>query len=329
MTYYLGIDIGGTNLNVGMIAADGQCLASDHQPLKGDKSADAVIAQLADMVRILQSQLKGNLIAAGCGIPGIVDASTGIVFKSPNFPKWCNEPMQEKLATALSIPVVLDNDANMFARGEQIFGAARGCNNMLFLTIGTGIGGGLILNGNIFHGDKGFAGEVGHVTVYPEGVPCECGNRGCWEQYAASRGFMHLVDKKNNDVKQRILLSLGVDSTDLITPKYLGDMAKNGNSDALELWKELGEHLGIGIANLVNILGVYRIVIGGGITMAWDYFIDTTLTCIALRTYKENMNYLTLEKAMLGDNTGILGAAAEAMHVYLKPRFCKRLAKRI
>jgi len=307
--YAIGVDLGGTNLRVGVIRDDGHVEADAAVPVGTEKSADRIASLIGEHVALMQNQTSLPLTGCGCGIPGIVDSDRGIVFNSPNFPDWQDVPILKLLEKSITLPLLIDNDANMFALAELLFGAGKGRHNLIMLTLGSGIGGGIVIDGKVFHGDRGFAGEVGHIVVEPDGVPCGCKSHGCWEQYAAGRAFTHLVHRLPKHEREAVLAEVYGDANQL-SPELIASLAGRGNTIAKELWRSYGRYLGIGIASLINVLGITTIVIGGGIARSWDYFIDACRAEIMSRTYHKNVVQLKLLPASLGENTGIVGAAS-------------------
>ncbi|MFH0800698.1 MAG: ROK family protein [Pseudomonadota bacterium] len=310
--FAIGIDLGGTNLKVGVVDSSGRVAVSRSVPVGQDRSARGIVAQIIEEAARLRREAPGPVIALGCGVPGIVDFEKGIVYSSPNLPEWGDVPVRELLLKGTGLPVALDNDANMYALGECRFGAGRGHRNMVLLTLGTGIGGGIVLNGEVFHGDDGFAGEVGHLVVEPEGISCGCGGRGCWERYAASRGFQVHAERLEKKEREALLAAAGTDLAGL-TPELMAKLAGSGNKIAIELWGTLGRYLGIGIATLLNILGVYTFVVGGGIARSMDLFAGSAKREALAHTYPRHEASLSIIRAALGDNAGIVGAATEAL----------------
>ncbi len=304
----IGVDVGGTNIRAGLVGSDGAVLKLVTVPVT-NRSAEAVVEAICGHVESLAKHASQPLAGCGCGIPGIVNSEEGIVYSSPNYPDWRDVPILKMLRSKIALPLSIDNDANMFAFAELLFGAGKGRRNMVALTLGSGIGGGIIIDGKLFRGDRGFAGEVGHITVEPDGVACACGNRGCWEQYAASRAFTHFVHRLPLREKEGILALASGDAAAL-TPEFVAELAGSQNATAKDLWRFFGRYLGIGIASLVNVLGITTIVIGGGIARSWNLFIDAAKAEVEGRTYARNAKHLKLLKASLGDNTSVVGAAS-------------------
>lgn len=311
-SYAIGVDLGGTNLRVGVVRSDGKVEAQAEIPIGQDKSPKRIVNLIGEHVSVMQKKASFPIVGCGCGIPGIVNSGDGVVYSSPNFPEWKNVEILKLLKKEIGSPVIIDNDANMFALAELLYGAGKGHKNLIMLTLGSGIGGGIVIDGKIFHGDMGFAGEVGHIVVEPDGVPCGCGSIGCWEQYAASKAFIHIIrrlPKKEEDG----LLAIVDGDLERLTPEFVADLAQSGNQSARELWKIFGRYVGIGIASIINTLGITTIVMGGGIARSWDLFIDSTRAEIVSRTYKKNTEHLKLLKTSLGEFTGIVGAASAAL----------------
>jgi len=219
------------------------------------------------------------------------------------------------ISERVGLPVVIDNDANFYALGECWVGAGREYRNMILLTLGTGIGGGIIIADTIFHGDVGFAGEVGHMTIEMSGEECDLGWKGDWENYAASRAFSTLVKLLGDGERNSFLKVNSLDPKNL-TPELMAKLAGDGDETALKLWGMFGESLGTGIASLINILGITTFVIGGGIAESWELFIQGTRKGIADHTYQENIDRLILERAELKDSAGIIGSAYGAFTAF-------------
>lgn len=304
----IGIDLGATNLKAGLVTRAGKIVASEVVALGKNKSPAAIANLIARQVRAFQRDEARSIVAVGVGVPGIVDFERGIVHSSPNLPAWKNVPVRALFSKKIGLPTVVDNDANMHAVGEHRFGAGRGRRNMVLLTLGTGIGGGLILNGEIFHGDEGLAGEVGHIIIEPNGAKCGCGRRGCWERYAASHAFEELIGLLPEHERQALAkMALG------LKPDYISILASGGNKAALKLWKYFGRYLGAGISILLNTLGVETFVVGGGISKSFELFGHEAKKSALSHTYKYHSRRLVIRRAVLGNKAGIVGAAIEAL----------------
>ena len=285
----IGIDLGGTNCRVGIVSDDGKILRQKIVPVGNNRGSQSIIKLLVNNINNSPNPpLK--ILGIGVGAPGIADFERGTIIRSPHYPGWHNFKLRDELSLACGLPVVLDNDANVIAAGELWRGAGRGIKNFIMITLGTGIGGGIVICGDVFHGDDGFAGEIGHMVQQFDGIKCDCGGKGCWETVVSIEGLKRCSGGK-------------------FGPKALSERALKGDDFAKGVWKEFGAHLGAGIASLVNITGIHTVIIGGGISNAWRFFISEAKKEIGRRTYKETAKRIVLKQATLGDSAGILGAA--------------------
>ncbi len=292
----IGIDLGGTNCRFGVVSKSGEILKQEMLPVSSDRSHKGIVEFLSSNCKRLSSGAK--LLGVGVGAPGIVDFEKGAILRSPHYPEWLGFSLRDELQKKCGCKVVLDNDANMIASGEAWKGAGRGLKNFIMLTIGTGIGGGIVIDGKIFRGDHGFAGEIGHQIIQFDGVPCDCGGKGCFETIVSIGGLQDMIAGSKYAG---------------ITAKELYDLAAKGDSFALSTWKKFGSYLGAGIASVVNVLGIHTVIIGGGISNAWDLFIDEAKKEIGQRTYAETAERIVLKKAELGESAGILGSVSQVL----------------
>lgn len=240
MKYAIGVDVGGHNIEAGLVDRKGNVISKMTAKVAGDRSRSAVIGHIVELATQLMAESPQKPIGIGCGVPGIINSSTGVVLKSPNFPEWCNFPVMATISEQVGLPTVIDNDANFYALGECKIGAGKGYRNMILLTLGTGIGGGIIINGRIFHGDVGFAGEVGHMILEMSGEKCDVGWKGDWENYAASRGFSTLFKRLSDTERKEFLKASGTEESN-ITPEIMATLAESGDETALKLWKMFAE----------------------------------------------------------------------------------------
>jgi glucokinase len=302
--YVIGLDLGGTNIRAAAVAGEGEILHRIKIPTEVVMGRERVIENILRVINTIKSGLKGiKLSSIGMGIPGIIFFDKGIVAKSPNFPDWIDFNLRERLSKNLALPFYIDNDANLAAVGEGWFGAGKEFNSFCMLTLGTGVGGGIVLNKEIWRGEYGMAGELGHITIYPDGHPCNCGNRGCLEQYASATGIVRMAMEKSEIQNPK----------SEITADKIYQLAKKGDRDSIEIFQRMGRILGIGIADIVNILNIELFVLGGGVADAWNFFIQSTLDEVKKRTYRITGERVKVVKAELGDDAGILGAAYMAM----------------
>ncbi len=303
----IGVDLGGTNLRTALLSPDGTILDKHKEATRASDGWKKVVARLIDSIKQQQetAEKKGlKVVAVGVGAPGVIQSGRGIVVKSPNFPDWNNLPLKDELEKALDLPVYIENDANAAALGEQWRGAGNGIGSMILLTLGTGVGGGIVLNNQIWQGADGMAGELGHMTVFPDGRLCGCGNTGCLEMYASARGIVQSYRER----KAHASVSSGE-----ITSEHVYEAARKGEADALAVMQGMGSILGIGIANLINIFNPEMIVIGGGVKDAWPLFIDATRAEIRKRAFEVPAARTEIVPSKLGDDAGMIGAAAVAL----------------
>jgi glucokinase len=325
--FSIGVDLGGTNLRIGAVTPDGRLLEKISVSTKISLGADHVVNEMCDAIQRLSSQYKksGKLLGAGIGIPGMVDLETGTVATSANLPGWSEYPVRQEIERRLGARIILENDANVHALGEKWLGAARDVDNMAMLTLGTGIGGCIILDGKIFHGLTGMAGEFGHVTIEPEGVPCGCGNRGCAERYASASAVMRMAQEMIASGEAPELAKAAASNPEFSAKSVYG-LAVQGDPAARKIYHRFGRALGILMADIVNVLNLEMYVIGGGVASAWDAFAPTMFqemrerSPIYLATDPENVRNksanpthkprLTIvTRAILGSDAGLYGGA--------------------
>jgi glucokinase len=304
----IGVDLGGTNLRSALLSVEGEILEKCKETTQASEGWKKVVARVVDTImrqREIASQRGLRVTAVGVGAPGVIRMDAGIVVKSPNFPDWNNVPLRDELEQALQLPVVIENDANAAALGEQWRGAGRGINSMILLTLGTGVGGGVVLANKIWQGADGMAGEVGHMTLVPDGRQCGCGNTGCLEMYASSRGIVQSYREASGMTEYS--------PSSEITSAQIYQAARSGEAIARKVIKDMGSMLGIGIANLINIFNPHMIVIGGGVKEAWDIFIGATNEEIMRRAFQVPAERTEIVPSVLGDDAGMIGAAAGAL----------------
>jgi glucokinase len=295
-------DVGGTNLRVAAVAGDGTILhrLSVDTPQTGDASdiEHAIVAAARSCI----GAVSGNCRPKGFGLAlaALVNYRESLILSSPNLPELNSHPLAANISRQLGINVVLENDATAAAIGEHWLGASANAEHSIFITLGTGVGGGLILNGDVFRGADGTAGEVGHICVEPDGIQCGCGSHGCLEQYASATAIIRMA-KERGLVLDAPVTSVGVYAS-----------AKSDDTTAIGIFKDMGRYLGLGLASLVNVLNPELIVVGGGVARGWDLFIHSVNAEIAARAFEHPGRRVRLIQASLGDSAGILGAARVA-----------------
>lgn len=316
--YVVAVDLGGTNLRLALVDQTGDILTRHAEPTKVHQGLEVLLEQLADRCVALARQAgmpPAQIVAVGFGIPGLVEPAAGRVVKAPNIPILDGVSLGSRLQARLPWPVVLDNDANLFALGEATSGAGRGEANLLGITLGTGVGGGLILAGQLWHGANGTAAEIGHMTVEPAGDPCNCGNVGCLETLASATWTVKWCRDRLQAGEASVLRPLWQQSPQDLTARRIAEAARAGDALAQRALDRVGRALGIAIANVVHLLGVPTVILGGKFAGAWDGFFPALDRELRHRLTFFPRTALQVRPAILGDNAGLLGAARLAWEV--------------
>jgi glucokinase len=311
--YVVGIDVGGTNVVVGTVAEDGsEVLGLVSEPTLSEQGADAVVDRIVRLTRASMAEAGKKIAGIGIGSPGPLNTETGVVLLTPNL-GWTNMPLRDRLGTALGLPATLDNDANCAIFGEWWRGAAQGASYVVGLTIGTGIGGGIVLDGQIYHGASDIAGEIGHTTIDLTGRRCKCGNYGCLEAYAsgpaiAARAVEGIASGVETSLPQYVKGDLA-----RITAQVVYEAAHDGDAFALETVRETAKLLGAGVANLINIFNPEVVVICGGVTLAGDKLFTPLAGEVKRRAFKPAWEACRIVPGALTGTAGVYGAAAVFM----------------
>jgi glucokinase len=269
----IGVDLGGTNLRIAAVDEHGRLTEKVTLGTKVSLGREPVINDMCDAIQRLTEKFKNSspLLGIGIGVPGIIDMQTGMVRESPNLPGWVDAPVRAEIEQRLKTKVILENDANAAAMGEKWLGAAKDFEDMAMLTLGTGVGGGLVLGGKIWHGMSGMAGEFGHTTVEPEGHVCGCGNRGCVEQYASATAIVRMA-RETIAADPNSALARAADADAEFSAKSIYNLAIQGDEDARRIFRRVGRALGLALSAMVNGLNLPIYVIGGGVSSAWEAF---------------------------------------------------------
>ena len=271
--FAIGVDLGGTNLRIAAVDEEGTLVEKVTLGTKVSLGRDHVIDDMCEAIQHVLEKYRNSskLLGIGIGVPGIIDMQSGLLRESPNLPGWADYPVRAEIEQRLKTVVILENDANVAALGEKWLGAAKDFDHMAMLTLGTGVGGGLVLHGSIWHGMNGMAGEFGHTTVEPEGHPCGCGNRGCLEQYASATAVVRMAREAiaQNAASE---LARAAHSDPEFSAKSLYNLAIQGDEDARKIFRRVGSALGIVLSAMVNSLNLPIYVIGGGVSSAWEAF---------------------------------------------------------
>ena len=315
--YLLGVDLGGTNIVVGAASEDGRRqFAIQTEPTRAAEGADAVVERMIRMCETVMAQTvaetgakRDDFVGVGIGAPGPLDRERGLVIVTPNL-GWRNFPLRDRMSEGLGLPAALDNDANCATFGEWWQGAAQGGRNVVGLTIGTGIGGGLILNGQLYHGASDVAGEIGHTTIDSTGRLCGCGNYGCLEAYASGPAIAQRARELLAGDEPSSLSSKVDGQLERLTARIVYDAAKEGDFLARLVVRDTARFLGAGVANLLNIFNPDVVVLAGGVTMAGDTLFAPLRAEVRRRAFRPAVEACRIVPGTLGDAAGVLGAIA-------------------
>ena len=313
--YLVGVDLGGTNIVAGALAEDGSdVLALRSEPTRADQGAEAVIDRIVRMIDTVIAETiaqagarRDDMIGVGVGAPGPLDRERGIVVTTPNL-GWTNFPLRDVIAERSRLPVRIDNDANCATLGEWWLGAARGATNVIGMTIGTGIGGGVILGGRLYHGSSDVAGEIGHATIDITGRRCKCGNYGCLEAYASGPSIADRAREALSGDDCLMVKMAGGDAS-RITAATVYEAAKRGDDVALDVVRETSRFLGAGVANLLNIFNPDVVVICGGVTQAGETLFAPLRREVRKRAFKPAVDACRIVPGTLAA-AGVVGAVA-------------------
>jgi len=303
---FIGLDIGGTNIRGGVVDLKGKILHQKEESIE-KASTEALFGQLSRIVKELSLLEPANTIkGVGFAFPGFIDHSTTVVEKSPNLSLIDGVNLSQSLKGKVAYPFFVENDANAAALGEKICGAGRRSKNLVFLTIGTGLGSGVILNNRIWHGAKGYGGELGHITIEPEGRRCNCGNRGCLETLVSATAIVERALHHSRAYPSSTLSS--VDEKELTSERVYQEAVQG---DPLARWvlKETGTYLGVAIANIINFLNIELVVLGGQVMKAGDYILLPAKKEAERRAIKGSFASAEIKLSTLGGDAGIIGAA--------------------
>ena len=298
------VDLGGTHLRIGLVDDAGKIHNQLKRQTPKDESPYALVEALADVADGWLRDDRGPIVAASVMVPGAVDSSQAVVLSAPNLPSIINFGLKAVLQERLGWPVVLENDANAAAIGEIWLGAARGCRDVVSVTLGTGVGGGVVLGGKLWRGAHGSAGEIGHATVDPfSGLQCKCGNTGCLELFASATAIVRMARESLAQFPQGSL------STENLTAEKVYAAGREGDELALSVFRRAGKYLGIGLANLISVIDPEIIVVSGGVVNGWDLLAADMYQEVSDRAFRTTAQAVQIAPAECGDNAGLLGAA--------------------
>ncbi len=313
--HVVGVDLGGTNIKLGIITTTGQVVRKISVPTEGQGGPDHVIKRMCDATLDLIAQAgvdKDRVAAVGIGAPGSMSHTDGMILTPPNLPGWKNVPLRDRIAEGTGIPANLENDANAAAYGEFWIGGGKGTTDMVFFTLGTGIGGGIIIGGQLVRGSFDNGGELGHMIVQPGGRLCGCGQRGCIEAYASAnftavRAVEGIRSGEASSLKERLDQNLPVETPHVIEAAYAGD------AYAARIWDETCQLLAIACINVQHFSNPQKILFGGGMIGAGDRLLEPVRKYFLELTWKAAEDYPSIDFATLGNDAGFIGAAGLAL----------------
>jgi glucokinase len=293
----IGVDLGGTNLRAAAIDKNGQMLTRISEPANFRGGPESVVDEIARIINKLRCEVKDYALrGVGIGVPGYIDIEAGVVMGAANLPNFDGFPIRDRIQRKLGTPIVLENDANAAALGEKWMGAGKDVKDLILLTLGTGIGGGIVVDGKVLHGFRGMAGEFGHMTVFPQGNPCGCGNCGCLEKHASASAIAAMGRMMHFQPEVR-------------TAADVYALAREGNERAIRVFESMGRALGIALANLINAFNFPLYLLSGGPLPAWDIFSPPMFEEVRKRSFTFSRTETRIEKALLGADAGLYGAA--------------------
>lgn len=309
--YRIGVDVGGTNVKIALVDLDGKIAYSNTVPTRAEMGYEAGVNNIKQAIKdIMQESNQSNktIEAIGFGLPGQIDYKEGMVKNLPNIPGWVNIPLAKIIEDEFSIPTRLDNDVRCAALGELNFGAGKGCENLICITVGTGIGSGIILNGKLVRGAANAAGEIGHIKMEMNGGPlCGCGDYGCFEAYASGPAIVTMAKEYISGGKSAKYKEMAADG--IITPYIVAQAALQGDTVSIQIFKQMGKIIGTGLASVVNLLNPEKIIIGGGVADAGEILLEPIRRTIQDRAMPIQANSLKVVPAQLANAAGVIGAS--------------------
>lgn len=310
-----GIDIGGTKIAMALATLSGDIIANRYMPTRPELGPNAIFENIAAALHELAGENDSAVVAIGVGSPAPIDVSNGLIMSPSNLRDWDRFPIVDLLGERFSVPVRLENDANAAALAEYLYGAGRGYENLFYVTISTGIGGGIIINGEIYDGICTAAGEIGHTIVQPDGVRCNCGSRGCLETICAGVHIARRTKELLATGKSSVIIEM-VPDIDQITAKTVVEAVRRNDPLAVGVWEETCRYLAIGLGNAVTLLAPEIVVIGGGIAAAGELLFEPIRRLIPEYVSMIPADRINIAPAALGTESGFRGAVAIAQTTY-------------
>ena len=314
-----GVDIGGTKISIAVAHASGAIIAMRRVPTHAEAGPLQALDSVTSVLNGLISETSYPLLAIGVGSPAPIDVERGLILSPSNLRSWVEFPVVELLEERFGVPVVLENDANAAAVGEHIYGAGRGCQNVLYITVSTGVGGGLIIGGELYRGVATGAGEIGHTIVLPDGYRCNCGSVGCLETVSSGYHIARRVKDRLRAGEQSLIRKM-VKDLDEVTARVVVDAVEERDSLAVAVWDEACRFLAIGIANAITLIAPEVVIVGGGVASAGDLLFDPLREQVPGFVSMIPAEFIRIVPAELGTESGVHGAVALARSSFFWPQ---------
>ena len=311
MVKRIGIDVGGTNVKIALVDGEGKIIYSNSVPTYAQMGYEYTVNNIKQAIKDLMKETNTeakDIQGIGFDFPGQVDCKTGVVKNAPNIPGWVNVPIAQMIEDEFHIPTRIDNDVRCAALGELKFGAGRGCENFVCITVGTGIGSGLVINGKVVRGAANAAGEIGHIKLQMEDGPlCGCGDSGCLEAFASGPSIVAMAQEYLKGGKSAKFRELAGDGE--ITPYIVAKAAEAGDPVAKRIFEKMGYYIGMGLTSVINLLNPEKIIIGGGVAECGDLLLDPIRRTINDRAMEVQREAVEIVPAELGNSAGVIGAS--------------------
>lgn len=313
--YMIGIDLGGTNIKAGIFDTEFKAIKEISIPTEAAQGSSHVLKRIREAVRLMTEEANIPLSAVdgmGIGVPGLLDPVTGVSFFSPNFPGWEHVEVVQEMEQHYDFPVFIDNDVRVNLYGEWLQGAGKGYNHLVLITLGTGLGSGIVNDGKVIYGTSYSAGEIGHMNMYRNGRPCRCGSSGCLGRYVSAVGMVNTFKEKLNEGRTSVVQKWTKDKEEEITAFMISEAYDHGDALAIEVMEETATILGFGLANVVNLLNPDLIIVGGGMAAAGDKLLNPVRETVNQHALKLSGSKCKIVQAELGSRAGTVGAASYA-----------------
>jgi glucokinase len=310
MKYYIGIDIGATDIKAGLLNSNLKIIKRKKLDTREFPNRDSMIEAVIDLISSVRLGLKGKIKGIGIGAPGLINPEKGWIYSLVNIAGWKDVPLKRILERRLKTPIFIDNDVNVMALAELYYGRAKAKKNVVCLTLGTGVGGGIILEGKLYRGSTFSAGEIGHIPLNEDGPGCNCGGRACLERYVGNRYIVEgVLEKIRKAPLPTIIPDLVKDDLAKVNPEIISIAANKGDLLARDTWQDVGRRLGINLAGIVNLLNPEMIIVGGGLAKAGEVLFNTIRKTIKERAMSVPAGIVKVVPAKLKEDAGIIGAA--------------------